>query len=184
MVDLSMTVSIIHTSFNLFTENKIVDLKKHLKTLRIPLSATIVSAPSSTHSSMTIETYLSTLIRQGYLDKVRIDIGAGPRATQRKRGRGNDGDEEGVGYEWRWGSRADAEVGEKAMGQFIAEFTVEQTLKSRDVQAIPESDDEGNSQRNQRRKRRPKPEELDKMRDNVMSDIVRAAGGDLNEIHS
>lgn len=159
-----------------------VDLKKHLKTLRLPLTASIDFPPSSTHKSMTIEVYLSTFIRQGYLDKVKINNGLAPRATQKKRGRGNDGDDDGVGYEWRWGSRADAEVGEKAIGQFIAEFTVDQMLKTREMQEMPDSDDDGAQRRKRKGSRRPKEEELDKMLENVTTDIVRAAGGKLNDI--
>jgi len=159
-----------------------LDLKKHLKTLRLPLSASVDFPPSSTHKNMTIDTYLSTFIRQGYLDKSKINNGLAPRATQKKRGRGNDGDEDGVGYEWRWGSRADAEVGEKAIGQFIAEFTVDQMLKTREMQEMPDSDDDGTQRRKRKGSRRPNEEELDKMLESVSTDIVRAAGGKLNDI--
>jgi phage terminase small subunit len=42
-----------------------------------------------------------------------------------KRGR-NANDEDNAQYEWRWGPRAHAEVGEQGIARFMAEFMVEQ----------------------------------------------------------
>ena len=35
-------------------------------------------------------------------------------------------------YEWRWGARSHAEVGEQALAAFVAEFMAERTLRDQD----------------------------------------------------
>ncbi|KAH8113089.1 MAGE-domain-containing protein [Phellopilus nigrolimitatus] len=150
-------------------------LKKHLKTLRLPLSATIEFAPHATHKSSSIEAYLITLIKQGFLDKVKVGPAGAPRATQGKRGRGNDNDDEGASYEWRWGARAYAEVGEKALARFVAEFMAERVLLGAAGGGGDDDDDET-------QRRIPDEEERERVLENMLKDITRAAGGRLSDV--
>ncbi|KAF9078267.1 MAGE family-domain-containing protein [Rhodocollybia butyracea] len=109
------------------------DLRAALRQLHLPTGAGVPLGRSahlsgnSGNMNMTIDTYLQHLIRQGYLDRFMVGE-AGKAAKAGKRGRtstaaGND-DEEGNKYEWRWGIRAQSEIGEKAVAEFIAEFMV------------------------------------------------------------
>lgn len=79
----------------------------------------------STHQSLTVNVYLTQLVRQGYLDYSRIgDVKSGgkrsrvPNATQA-------GGEESSNVEWKWGPRAHGEVGEQGVARFVAEFMAE-----------------------------------------------------------
>ena len=74
-------------------------------------------------------------------------------------------EEEGVSYEWRWGSRAFAEFGERAVADFISQFMVERIVKEKE-----ESGANMNS------------EDTKKVIQNMMKDIAHAAGGKLNEV--
>lgn len=70
-------------------------------------AAGAASAPSATQTRgrgdpLDLDAFLAQLHRQGYLESVRVPSGdAAPR------------------LEWRWGPRADAEIGERAVGAFI-----------------------------------------------------------------
>ena len=155
-----------------------MDLRKHLKTLRSSPTDTILFPPSSTHRSMTIDTYLTSFVKQGYLDKAKVDNGLPRAATQRKRGRNSrDDDDENAAFEWRWGSRADAEIGEVAVGQFIAQFTVERMLDEMAMNGRA-----GSSGGDVPRDTRATSEEIEGMLEVVDDNIEKAAGGVLREI--
>ena len=74
-------------------------------------------------------------------------------------------------YEWRWGARSHAEVGEQALAAFVAEFMAERTLRDQD----DDDDDEGDG-------RRHTQQEAEKIVATIMKDIKRAAGGQLKDI--
>src|ERR1700761_1133945 len=96
-----------------------------LKRLGLTASGEIAFSAASTHRTLTLDAYLTNLIRQGYLD--RQQVGADPKKGKGKRGRISQADEDsGQTYEWRWGPRAQSEVGEQAIGAFIADFMVTQ----------------------------------------------------------
>jgi hypothetical protein len=87
--------------------------------------------PSAAHpGSITFGSYLNILQRQGYLEKTKSAIAArtqpnGTQATQNPRGRGRPEttDQQDSSSEWRWGARAEVEIGEKALAKgFIAEM--------------------------------------------------------------
>ncbi|KIK65144.1 hypothetical protein GYMLUDRAFT_160335 [Collybiopsis luxurians FD-317 M1] len=116
------------------------DLRSALRQLHLPAGASIPLGRSAHNASgsgggnsMTIENYLQQLIRQGYIDRIVVgEAGKAPKAAGGKRGRsstaagnldrGDDPNGEGTKYEWRWGTRAQSEIGEKAVAEFIAEF--------------------------------------------------------------
>ncbi len=111
-----------------------VDLRMLLRRLRLRPPTQLALPAHSPHRTLTLDTYLLQLQRQGYLDRSRIGSAGGASGTSQKRGRGrtggamqqgNGGDEGDVAWEWRWGPRAMAEIGETAVAHFVAEFMAE-----------------------------------------------------------
>ncbi|KAH0836380.1 MAGE-domain-containing protein [Lanmaoa asiatica] len=158
-----------------------LDLRANLKRLHIPPSGIIPSNAQSTHRSMPIDTFLQNLVRQGYLDRVRL--GDTKSTTGKRRGRvsatqGNGNAEENPqAYEWRWGNRAHGEVGEQAVARFVGEFMVERTRMA-DV----EEEEEGADGERRRGKQKKKEVGLEKRLETVVKAIERAAGGNLTDI--
>ncbi|KAJ7186488.1 MAGE family-domain-containing protein [Mycena filopes] len=153
------------------------DLRMMLKRLRLPSTGTVAFGASATHRTLPLDAYLTQLIRQGFID--RQQVGGAEKGAKGKRkgpGRVTQADEEsGQTYEWRWGNRAQSEVGERAVAEFIAEFMVAGEL------AGGEDEEEGGNAAGRARadKRRVDAENnLAKM----MKGIERAAGGQLAEI--
>ncbi|KAI0791274.1 MAGE family-domain-containing protein [Abortiporus biennis] len=116
------------------------DLCSLLKRLRLPMTAPLRTTSQSTHQHLTTESYLTQLIRQGYLDKIdtsKINVGGtkkrvrAPTATQAHK------QEDNANYEWRWGPRSMSEVGEVGIAKFVAEFMVQQNKE-----LIPDGEDE------------------------------------------
>ncbi|KAJ7211020.1 MAGE-domain-containing protein [Mycena rebaudengoi] len=154
------------------------DLRNYLKRLRLPLTGTVNFSAQATHRTLSVEAYLTGLMRQGYIDKHQIGAStnnAGKKGG--KRSRATQGDEDGQTYEWRWGNRAQSEVGEQALAKFVAEFMV---VEGRAEEQAEEEEGEGTQQARARAKKREKDQEvrLDKM----IKGIERAAGGQLAEI--
>ncbi|KAH0580455.1 hypothetical protein J132_00190 [Termitomyces sp. J132] len=141
------------------------ELRAHLKHLGLPSTDVVGFTAQSTHPMQTVETYLSTLIRQGYLDRVQVgDAKRGSKSKGPKRARITQADEEnGTTYEWRWGSRSQSEVGEKSIARFISEFMIAEA-----------EDDEDNGVRAQQ----GTGSRLERM----TKGIERAAGGQLSDI--
>ncbi|TDL23424.1 MAGE-domain-containing protein [Rickenella mellea] len=167
------------------------DMKKHLKSLRLPPSAQVNFTAKTTHKTMAIDAYLALLVRQGYLDKVRVANLGASKPTQGKRGRGRNptADDDSNNIEWKWGSRAQSEVGEVAIADFVAEFLVERMLHAQNVDE-ESSDDDDDDQRGNRRRggnarkngRQTQEEDKDKMLEAMKKGVVLAAGGKLNEL--
>jgi hypothetical protein len=78
----------------------------------------------------TVDAFLGTLVKQGYLERVRSASAAGggggraaegaasgKRAMARRR---TDGDE-AEAFEWRWGARSEIEIGERNVAHFVGE---------------------------------------------------------------
>ncbi|KAF7416115.1 hypothetical protein PC9H_002375 [Pleurotus ostreatus] len=144
------------------------ELRAYLKRLKIPVShGNVHFSAKSTHQSMTVDAYLSQLIRQGYIDRRKVGESKKGKGKS-KRGRVAQDDDSGVTYEWCWGNRAQSEVGEKGIAQFIAKFM-----------AGEDEDDEEDEDAPRARHRQPKgPSKFDRM----VTGIERAAGGDLNDV--
>lgn len=147
------------------------DLRRLLKRLRLPLNGD-VPLNNRTPNQMTVDAFLTQSIRQGYLDRLRI--GDAKAGGNKKRGRGptasqrNGGEEEGVTWEWKWGPRATAEVGEAGIAHFIAEFMVDSSLAGED-----EDDGEARAVSVTARK---------KALETMMKGVERASGGKLLDI--
>ncbi|KAI0660108.1 MAGE family-domain-containing protein [Cubamyces menziesii] len=130
------------------------DLRAILKRLQLPVNASIPLSSQSTNQNLTLDAYLSQLTRQGYLEKVRLGNarGAPKRARASQHGTqaaaGAHDDSVLAAYEWRWGPRAAAEVGERAVAQFVAEFmAVRPGENDGDEDAVSAPDDEATQKR-------------------------------------
>lgn len=128
-----MTTTVDHSPF-------IADLRRLLKRLRLPLSADMPSNARST-SHTTVEQFLNQCSRQGYLERHRIGDTKGakkrvrmPAASQR-----NNNEEEMNMFEWRWGPRAMAEVGEVNIAKNVAQFMVETSQLGDDDEEMSEA---------------------------------------------
>jgi len=157
-----------------------LDIKANLKRLRIPPGGTITSNAQSTHRSMPVDTFLQQLVRQGYLDRVRL--GDPKSATGKRRGRisltqGNAEDNPQA-YEWRWGTRAHSEVGEQAVARFVGEFMVERT-RTADAE---EDEEEATGGRKRGKQKQKEGGTMEKRLETMVKAIERAAGGNLADI--
>ena len=103
-----------------------------LRRLRLRPPTQLALPAHSPHRTLNLDAYLLQLQRQGYL--LRTHIGGGGGASQkRSRGRpggatqqgSGGGEDSDVAWEWRWGPRAMAEIGEAAVARFVAEFMAE-----------------------------------------------------------
>ncbi|KAJ7048061.1 MAGE-domain-containing protein [Mycena amicta] len=158
------------------------DLRAMLKRLNLTGTGNISFTAASTHAGnvLTLDAYLTQLMRQGYIDRAQVGAGADGKksANKGKRGRVSAADEDiGTAYEWRWGPRAASEVGEQAIAKFIAEFMVAQ-------HAHAEEEDDGEEGNSGAAKARSKKKQADaKARlDKMLTGVARAAGGELAEI--
>jgi hypothetical protein len=115
-----------------------------------------------------MEQYLTLLIRQGYLDRLKTGSGAPGPGAGAKRGRpsGRGGDEGEFNLEWRWGERAQAEISEKGICDFMVEFMVE---RSRPEGGRPEGPV-------------AKRERLMRVEKQMRRDIKRAAASELSYV--
>ncbi|KDQ58128.1 hypothetical protein JAAARDRAFT_257770 [Jaapia argillacea MUCL 33604] len=149
-----------------------MDLRTHLKRLRLPPTSTLSLTPLSAHSTIPIEAYLNQLTRQGYLDRFSTSASKSkPSATQtgakRLRGtQGGGGDGEGASFEWKWGPRAMSEVGELGVAKFVLEFIAERSVVAEN------GEDGGEGERSGRRRK----EEIKKKYDLLMKGLVRVTG--------
>ncbi len=137
------------------------ELRSYLTKLRL---SNIAFTSRSTTRSVPLDTYLQTLLRQGYLDRMSLADASkkgGAKAGKSKRVRADDG-EGAVKYEWRWGSRAHTEIGEEGIAEFVAEFM------------IGPLDEEGEGGGRRQKEREKKVEKM-------VQGIGRAAGGGLAE---
>ncbi|SJL08717.1 uncharacterized protein ARMOST_12086 [Armillaria ostoyae] len=144
------------------------ELRAHLKKLRQPMSGSVKFDAHATHKSVSMETYMNMIIRQGFVERVAV---GDAKKGKGKRVRATQGDDDsGATYEWRWGNRAHSEVGEKAIAQFVAEFMVGE-------QEAEDEEEDGGRARGRRRQDRAQ-NKVEKM----AAGIERAAGGNLSDL--
>lgn len=158
-----------------------VDLRAHLKRLGLASNESISMNTQSTHKSLPIDTYLGQLMKQGYLDRIKLgDTKAAGGKRSRAPAATQTNPDENQAFEWHWGHRSYSEIGEQAIATFIAEFMVE---RSRDDDAEDDDDDDGKAARS-RGKGRARAEDggRDKKLKNVYGAIERAAGGNLSDV--
>ncbi|KAF9220610.1 MAGE-domain-containing protein [Gyrodon lividus] len=153
-----------------------LELRANLKRLRIPSSGTVPTNAQSTHRAMPIDTYLSQLMRQGYIDRVRLGDN---KAAGGKRGRGPAATQvnadDNQAYEWRWGTRAHSEIGEQAVASFVAEFMTDCTRQNEDEE---DEEDDGGPVRG-RGRGKGRQDGAAKKLETMLKAIERASGGNL-----
>ena len=160
-------------------------MRSFLKTLRIPPGTPVdfTTAYAAPSRSASIETYLTLLIKQNYLDKVKVQT-AIPSATQQpasnKRGRtskGGDGDGDSS-FIWKWGSRALAEIGETKVADFVASFMLERPVvleSSEEDEGEDDANEEGEASGSTRTKARTNDAAT------MKKSIAKAAGGPFRD---
>ena len=173
-----------------------MDLRTLLRRLRLRSPTQLALPAHSPHRTLTLEAYLQQLQRQGYLDRTRIGAssgGAGGTSQKRGRGRGGGATQQGgggedndVAWEWRWGPRAMAEIGEAAIARFVAEFMAERASSGGggprgSAAGDGGGDGEGSDEEGSGRRARAHREEAQKRLDALLRGVERAAGGDLAE---
>ncbi|KAI9432402.1 MAGE-domain-containing protein [Lactarius indigo] len=169
-----------------------MDLRLLLRRLRFRPPTQIALPAHTPHRTLTFDAYLTQLQRQGYLDRTRI--GASGAAQKRRRGGvgatqagGAGGEENDVVWEWRWGPRAAAEIGEAAVARFVAEFMAERASRGgagagggpgRGTEGGAGSD-EGSDEEVGGRRARTHREEAQKRLAALLKGVEHAAGGEL-----
>ncbi|KAF8581159.1 hypothetical protein K439DRAFT_1392966 [Ramaria rubella] len=146
-----------------------MQLRTYLKRLRLPMgSAMPTNSVSQTTKPLTIDAYLAILVKQLYLDKQKTSLASTQGGQKRGRGAADDGD---ASYEWKWGTRAIAEIGEKGIGGFVVDFMegIERERENR------KAEDEEGVQGHGKRER----EQMEKRKEKLFTAIGRAAGGAL-----
>jgi hypothetical protein len=158
------------------------DLRSFLQRLRLQPSTPVPSTCQSTQKATTLDMFLSSLVRQGYVERRVIgDPKAKKGAVGAKRVRSTQGEGEDLGtiWEWRWGPRAHSEIGEKNIAQFVAEFMVESEMRAG---SDGEQEEEEPQSRAGQRKKEKKEQESMKRLELMLKGIMRAAGGPLSHI--
>ena len=177
-----------------------MDLRALLRRLRLRPPTQLALPAHTPHRTLTFDAYLVQLQRQGYLDRTRIG-GIGGTSQKRGRGRaggttqqgGGGGEDNDVAWEWRWGPRAAAEIGEAAVAQFVAEFMAERASRGGGAGAGGAEggsgaatgaggDGEGSDEEGGGRRGRAQREEAQKRLAALLKGVERSAGGDLSGV--
>lgn len=137
-------------------------------------------ARSAHDKPLTFDSLLTALTKSGYLDKQRSSIGGdgAPAAKGRKRAAaGDDGDGNPQdNWEWKWGTRAIAEINEMGVALMVQEFMGDRFHDRETEQAEAEMDAPNIATEEGKSEARLKHEKA------VMDDLVRSAGGPLMKI--
>ncbi|VDB83147.1 unnamed protein product [Peniophora sp. CBMAI 1063] len=154
------------------------DLRNTLRRLRLREGDVVDFPATAPHRTTPVDSFLSDLVRRQYLDRSRVGGAPG------KRGRGAasqaQNDNEGDAYEWRWGPRAFAEVGELGIARFVAELMAER----RAAPGVESSDDDEGDTRARRARKKQREDDSEKKLQAMMRGIERAAGGELTDVLS
>jgi melanoma-associated antigen len=150
-----------------------VQLRTYLKRLRLPPGSAIPSnATSQTVKPLTIDAYLAQLVKQSYLDKQKTSLASTQGGQKRARGGGavGGGDDGDASFEWKWGTRAIAEIGEEGVGGFVVDFMdgIERERENR------RAEEDGVRESTKKEK-----ESTGKRKEKLLIAIGRAAGGGL-----
>ncbi|KAG8994804.1 hypothetical protein FRB90_000341 [Tulasnella sp. 427] len=116
-------------------------LKRQLKSFHLYFNSKLPSPTYSSQDEKTLFEHFNDMIKQKYLDRVRVQVPGGTTVqggARRKSRKAADEDEEGL-FEWRWGSRAHAEIGEQNVAEFICEF-MQRTWLDEQKQLLGEED--------------------------------------------
>jgi len=175
-----------------------VDLCALLRRLRLRPPTQLNLPAHSPHRTLILDAYLTQLHRQGYLDRTHIGAsGGGAGGTAQKRGRGGGrsatqqngaGEDSDVAWEWRWGPRAMAEIGEAAVAHFVAEFMAERASRGgRPGGRAATGDGDGDGEVSDEegggiRRERTHGEEAQRKLAVLLKGVERAAGAELTGV--
>lgn len=128
---------------------------------------------------MTMNDYLDVLVKQSYLECSRTgaapagamsmdgaSLGKRVQAKGRK-SRAEEGRASGEALEWRWGARAESEVTEKAVGEFVADVYINTNGQGRNNDTVDEDEDDGDGDADEKTRR------------SVLQHVEHAAGSAL-----
>lgn len=143
-------------------------LRSQLKKLNLTPTSHINAGVMNAPKDLTIDSYLQLLIKQGYLDRVKVGNTTGQKGGKRSRvGAARHDDEEGsVDYEWRWGERSHFEISEQGVSDFIVSFMTERSKPDNNAQESA----------------RAMEERLKKVKKRYIKDVLRAAQTPLSKI--
>lgn len=98
----------------------------------LPLAVQPDAGKDAVHHGLTLDDYLAMLQKQSYLECSKtgvaaqgaMSVDAGTLTGKRqqvkgRRSRTEEGEPSGEEYEWRWGARAEVEITEKAVADFV-----------------------------------------------------------------
>jgi hypothetical protein len=138
----------------------------------------------SKESKMTMEEYLQQLQKQSYLERNRtgaapqgamsMDTGSllGKRIQARgRKSRTDEGERTNEEYEWRWGPRAEVEITEKAVAEFVSQVYMD--ADGQDQEDDANADANGGHDQDDQETSRAKKQEL------LLKSIEQAAGSQL-----
>ncbi|KAG9005554.1 hypothetical protein FRB90_010310 [Tulasnella sp. 427] len=169
-------------------------LKRQLKSFHLYFNSKLPSPTYSSQDEKTLFEHLSDMIKQSYLDRVRVQVPGGTTVqggARRKSRKAADEDEEGL-FEWRWGSRAHAEIGEQNVAEFICEFMQRTWLdEQKQLLGEDEGDEQPTTSRRGKNTRNTKSrvekeaeleEKADKYGERLLKDVTRVAGSELTKV--
>ena len=138
------------------------ELRKQLRKLHLDDNSSIHLTTQSTQPSLTLTPLLNSFLRQSYLEHINIASKSNTKGKKRSRNvastqGGSQADVNHDDWEFRWGPRAKAEVGEVGVANFLAEFMATR---------IPLDADDGS-----------KKAQLQRRVEAMMGGIQKAAGG-------
>lgn len=176
-----MTVRVLTHSPIPATKSYSVDLRANLKRLGLSSTGSVPMNAQSTHKSLPIDTYLGQLIRQGYIDRIKVGETKAPGGKRARAPAATQANaDENQAFEWHWGHRSYSEIGEQAVATFVAEFMVE---RNRDDDAEEDDQEDGTAAQGRGNGRAKAADGGgDKKLKNVYGAIERAAGGSLSDI--
>jgi len=165
---LSVILALIHVSGKELAD---VQLRGYLKQLRLPPTAKVpfkTQAAEALKNTITTDTFLANMVRQGYLDKSKkvIAPSGSQAANKNKRARAGKGKEQdgNESYNWKWGPRAFVEFGEGAIVDFLTAYMVE---KNELLEQAVEEEEDGTPEVYQERRERRR-EEAETMKRSIM----------------
>ncbi|GAA5856838.1 hypothetical protein JCM9279_000847 [Rhodotorula babjevae] len=153
-------------------------LISYLRRLSLTPSTTLPLSLASPHpSSVTLSVFLNTLVKEQYLERAKTATSGatqatqqsgggrtqGPSRTQRTNAQGDKAESGDPGLDWRWGPRADAELGEVGVAHFVERIFLAQPPRGFGHDDDDEAEEDSAAERK-------------KKADKLRREVARAAG--------
>lgn len=131
----------------------IVQLRTYLKRVHLPLGTPMPSSMEAhTGKPFTIEAYLAQLLKQSYLERQAVSAPGAQGGQKRPRSSAIGADDSDGNYEWRWGTRSIAEIGEEGICSFVIDFmeSVERDRRADEDEELTNGDDREGAKRKEK----------------------------------